>query len=213
MKKNLTWICMAVAVVVIAGALFLFNYLGVNDDSTVATDASKNKTEQTENGSTPENTDETANQGKTGESQGAEEEVVYGARGFVVTDNSGKEINMTDMKGKPVVVNFWASSTPSSKEELDVFEKMYKECGDEIAFMMVNMTDGKADTLDSAKKFIKDNKFTFPVYFDTTMEAATTYNVSGLPASFFIDAEGNFITYAQGAIDYETLGRGIEMIK
>ena len=51
-----------------------------------------------------------------------------------------------------------------------------------------------------------------PVYYDVNQDAAYTYYVYSLPTTYFIDASGNIIAYAQGAIDYDTLKRGIDMI-
>ncbi len=132
---------------------------------------------------------------------------------FTVYDYDGKPVKLSDMRGKPVVINFWASWCPPCKAEMPDFEEMYKKYGDEVVFMMVNMTDGDRETVELAKKHVEDNKFTFPVYFDTEMSAAYTYYVTNLPATYFIDADGNLITHAIGMINAATLERGIEFIK
>jgi hypothetical protein len=78
---------------------------------------------------------------------------------------------------------------------------------------MVNMTDGKRETVDQALKFIHDAGYTFPVLYDTGREAMFTYGISSYPTTFFIDAQGRFTTWAMGAISAETLQKGIDMIK
>lgn len=132
---------------------------------------------------------------------------------FTVIDNNSDKVKLSDMHGKPVVVNFWASWCPPCKAEMPDFEEMYKKYGTEISFMMVNMTDGQQETLEKAKAHIAENKYTFPVYFDTEFSAAITYRVASLPTTYFIDAGGNIVTYANGMIDYQTLEKGIGMIK
>ncbi len=131
---------------------------------------------------------------------------------FSVIDADGNKTKLSEMKGKPVVINFWATWCSYCKDEMPDFEKMYKKYGEEVQFMMVDLTDGRLETLDGAKKHISDNEFTFPVYFDTGSEAAKAYGIAGIPATYFIDAEGNLITYANGMIDVELIEKGIEMI-
>ena len=92
------------------------------------------------------------------------------------------------------------------------FDEIYKQCGDEICFLMVNSIGGR-ETLETAKSFLASTSYTFPVYFDTKYDAAMTYGISSLPTTIFIDKDGNLVTYANGAIDGATLLKGIEMIK
>ncbi len=77
---------------------------------------------------------------------------------------------------------------------------------------MVNMTDGVQETMEGAKDFIDEQGYTLPFYFDTKLQGAYTYGVYSLPMTFFIDANGEMIAYAQGMIDGETLEKGISMI-
>ncbi|MBP3544577.1 MAG: TlpA family protein disulfide reductase, partial [Lachnospiraceae bacterium] len=65
---------------------------------------------------------------------------------FTVIDAEGNEVKLSDMRGKPVVVNFWASWCGPCKMEMPEFEEVYKELGDEVHFMMVNLTDGWQET-------------------------------------------------------------------
>ena len=131
---------------------------------------------------------------------------------FTVVDASGKEVKLSDFRGKPTVVNFWASWCGPCKSEMPDFDAVYQEMGDDIHFLMVNMTDGGQETLAGAQKFIADSGYTFPVYYDTQYSAAIAYGVSSLPTTYFFDAEGYGVAYAVGAIDEETLLRGIGMI-
>ena len=131
---------------------------------------------------------------------------------FTVMDASGKEVKLSDFRGKPTVVNFWASWCGPCKSEMPDFDAVYQEMGDEIHFLMVNMTDGSQETLTGAQKFIADSGYTFPVYYDTQYSAAMAYGVSSLPTTYFFDAEGYGVAYAIGAIGKEDLLRGIGMI-
>ncbi len=109
-------------------------------------------------------------------------------------------------------MNFWASWCGPCQIEMPDFQEKYLELGGEIQFLMVNMTDGSRETLESASKFIAGKGYTFPVFYDTGLSAARTYSAYSLPATYFINTEGYVLARAVGAIDGQTLQRGIDMI-
>ena len=131
---------------------------------------------------------------------------------FIVYDAQGNEVRLSDYFGKPIVLNFWASWCGPCQSEMPDFHEKYLQLGEDIHFLMVNMTDGSRETIESAAAFIAENEYTFPVLYDTQSSAALTYGAYSLPTTFFIDAEGYAIAQATGAIDAETLQRGIDMI-
>ena len=132
---------------------------------------------------------------------------------FTVYDLEGNEVRLSDYIGKPVVVNFWASWCGPCKMEMPDFDATYQELGEEVQFLMVNMTDGSRETVQIASKFIADQGYTFPVFYDSDGMAATVYGVYSIPTTYFIDAEGYAVAQAPGAIDAALLQRGIDMIR
>ena len=131
---------------------------------------------------------------------------------FTVYDAEGNAVNLSDYFGKPIVVNFWASWCGPCKMEMPDFQEKYLELEEDITFLMVNMTDGDRETVEIASAFIAEAGYTFPVLFDTAASAAMTYGVYSLPSTYFIDAEGNAVARATGAIDSATLQQGIDLI-
>ncbi|MDD7738865.1 MAG: TlpA disulfide reductase family protein [Lachnospiraceae bacterium] len=131
---------------------------------------------------------------------------------FKAYDIDGNEIQLSDYIGKPIVLNFWASWCGPCKMEIPDFEEKYLKSGDEIQFLMINMTDGSRETIETASSFIEEQEYTFPVFYDTELDAANTYQVYSLPTTYFIDSEGYIIAKATGAIDGETLQKGIDLI-
>ena len=140
------------------------------------------------------------------------EHPIMQAPDFTVYDIDGNEVKLSDFFGKPIVVNFWASWCGPCKMEMPDFNEKHQELGEEVTFLMVNMTDGSRETVDIASAFIAEQGYTFPVFYDTASSAAMTYSVYSLPTTFFIDAQGNAIAQATGAIDAATLQKGIDMI-
>jgi thiol-disulfide isomerase/thioredoxin len=201
MKKKIGWIAGVLALVaLIGGASVLYNkYSNEIESSQLMTENSSQAEIQTEAEEGVEQTEE------------AEVEYVM-APDFTVYDAEGNEVKLSDFIGKPTVVNFWASWCGPCQIEMPDFDEMYKEFGEEVNFLMVNMTDGSRETADAAAKFVEDAGYAFPIYYDTKMNAAMTYGVNSLPSTYFIDAEGHAVTRAQGIINAEVLQYAIEMI-
>ena len=132
---------------------------------------------------------------------------------FTVTDAQGKSIKLSDMQGKPVVLNFWASWCPPCRQEMPEFNQAHGELGDEIIFMMVDLTDGRRETVKIASQFVQDQGYGFPIYFDTEGKAADAYGITGIPATFFIDGEGRIVSSQVGAMSGAALRAGIEGIQ
>lgn len=132
---------------------------------------------------------------------------------FIVYDQDGKEVKLSDYNGKPIVLNFWASWCGPCQMEMPEFEAKYKELGEDVHFLMVNMTDGGRETMEGASEFIQRGGYSFPVVFDTKQNAAMAYGVFSLPTTYFIDADGLAVAQARGAIDASTLQQGIDMIR
>ncbi len=131
---------------------------------------------------------------------------------FTVYTLSGEAVSLSDFVGKPIVLNFWASWCSPCKGEMPEFEDAYRRYGKDIHFLMVNMTDGRSETVESASDFVRSEGYTFPVYYDTDTDAAMQYAVSSIPMTFFIGDDGIVVAYAVGAIDGDTIQRGIDMI-
>ena len=131
---------------------------------------------------------------------------------FTVYDADGNAVRLSDYTGKPVVLNFWASWCGPCKSEMPDFDAAYQELGEKIQFLMINMTDGSRETVESASAYVAEQGYSFPVFYDTDSDAALTYGAYSLPTTYFIDAEGYAVARGVGALSAEALQQGIDMI-
>ena len=142
----------------------------------------------------------------------AAQEETTPAPDVTVYDLDGNAHKLSDFKGKPVILNFWASWCGPCKSEMPDIEEAFLTYGDEIHFLAVNLTDGQQETVETASSYISDNGYTFPVYFDTSMEAAYAYNASSIPVTYFIDSDGNLQAYFRGAMSSDIIRQGIDLL-
>ena len=131
---------------------------------------------------------------------------------FTVEDMDGNPVSLSDFVGTPVVLNFWASWCGPCKNEMPDFNTAWSEYGDRVQFLMVNLTDNTQETLESAKAFLATANYGFPVFFDTKLEGAIAYGVTGIPATYFINAEGEVVARAASMLSHDALLSGIQMI-
>lgn len=134
------------------------------------------------------------------------------APNFTVFDANGNKVNLSDFTGKPIVLNFWASWCPPCKSEMPHFNKVYADVKADVVFMMVDLVDGQRETQEKGQKYVQDQGYTFPIYFDTEHQGSNTYGISSIPTTLFIDSVGNIAAAYKGAIDEKTLLAGIKAI-
>ncbi len=138
--------------------------------------------------------------------------VAMKAPDFTVYDLDGNAVSLYNCLGKPVVLNFWATWCGPCQSEMPAFDKMYQEYGDQVTFLMVNVTDGSRDTAESVTAFYKDSGYTFPIYLDTTLKASMLYGAYSIPVTFFLDSEGSLLYNHMGAISEDVLRQCMELL-
>lgn len=143
----------------------------------------------------------------------SKEDAKIKAINFTVYDENNNEVKLEDYIGKPIVINYWATWCGYCVKEMPTFNKVYEEEKDEVVFMMINATDGVSETVDKAKKFIKENNFQFPVYYDIKEEVGYQYGIYSLPTTIFINKKGEIEIGYKGMLSEEILKKEIQKIK
>ena len=143
----------------------------------------------------------------------SETESPYLALDFTVYDGEGNAVKLSDFRGKPIVVNVWASTCGPCKAEMPEFQEAYEKYGDEVQFLMIDYIGFFGETVKSAQAYVDGQGYTFPVYFDSDRDAASTYGINAIPFTMFINEEFELYTYLTGMTDFETLEKYINQIK
>jgi peroxiredoxin len=122
---------------------------------------------------------------------------------ITLKDLSGKEVKLSSLRGRPVMVNFWATWCPPCRQEIPVISEMYNETHGLAGSSGPYEILGVATQSDVAtvKAFTDEFKMAFPVVQDVESLATSDYHVLPIPTTFFIDKDG-IIRYIQtGMVD------------
>ena len=190
MKNSTKWIIiLLISVIVFVGVYFVYDVLEDKFQPNQFTQTTENSSQTKQN-----------------------EEIYNKAPDFTVFDEKGNEVKLSDYFGKPIVLNFWATWCYYCREEMPDFNDAYQNNPD-VEFLMINVTDNRRETVSSAKQYVDESGFDFPVLYDKNLDATIKYGASGLPMTVFIDKDGNLVNYARGMLSREALQRGIDLIK
>ena len=133
----------------------------------------------------------------------------YPGKDLTVYREDGSAVSLSDFRGRPMVVCFWASWSRDAVSFLEDFATMYAFYGERVAFLAVNLTDGAAETKESAMALISQKGYTFPVYFDTDNKATFTFELKRAPALLFATREGKQVYFYHSALAAESFQAAI----
>jgi peroxiredoxin len=119
---------------------------------------------------------------------------------FELKTLAGDTVKLSDLKGKKVMLNFWATWCPPCKAEMPAMEEFHKEAGDEVVILAVNI-DPHLDV----KAFVDENGITFPIPLDAEDKVNETYQVLSIPTTYFIDTKGNIGNKYIGAMNLDAM--------
>jgi cytochrome c biogenesis protein CcmG/thiol:disulfide interchange protein DsbE len=121
----------------------------------------------------------------------------------------GEPVKLSELRGRPVLINFWATWCPPCRDEFPLMVEAYAEHADEGLEILGVLHD---DLADGARRFAEDMGATWPILEDPEDVAHADYVVPGLPTSYFIDRDGIVRAFSLGGFSEEGLAAQLETI-
>ncbi len=118
------------------------------------------------------------------------------APNFRLKSTDGREIRLSDYRGRPVIVAFWATWCGPCLYEMPELLKFYQQEGGKVALLAVSLDDDEQD----AQGYARYNRLPFPVLYDGTKRVAAGYAVEGIPALFVVGPKGTVRAHHVGLI-------------
>jgi cytochrome c biogenesis protein CcmG, thiol:disulfide interchange protein DsbE len=115
-------------------------------------------------------------------------------RGFLAPDFSllnlqGETITLSELRGRPVLINLWATWCPPCRAEMPDMQTIF-EAYHEQGFLILAINATYQDSAAATASFVEEYGLTFPILMDTSGEVSRQYQMRALPTSFFVDREG-----------------------
>jgi len=109
---------------------------------------------------------------------------------FELTTLAGEPIRLSELKGKKVILNFWATWCPPCKAEMPHMQNFYEDYAEteNVEIVAVNLTSGDREA--SVEEFVKDYGLTFPIPMDVEGEVGQKFQAVTIPTSYIIDTNG-----------------------
>tara|TARA_B100000959_G_scaffold186670_1_gene195223 strand:- start:3239 stop:3757 length:519 start_codon:yes stop_codon:yes gene_type:complete len=126
------------------------------------------------------------------------------AQDFTLKNLDGEEVNLSQFRGKYLLINFWATWCGPCKIEMPSLETLYRRFKSDKFDMIGISNDMFGDRV--VRPYVKASKLTFPMLLDQRMIVSHQYGVVSLPTTFLIDPQGKIIGVLQGAEDWSDPG-------
>ena len=129
---------------------------------------------------------------------------------FQFKDPEGRASSLGELKGKPVLLNFWATWCGPCVHEMPFIQEIYDEWSDKgLVILAIDVGESSA----TVKRFLQEHGFSFPVILDTGKIVAAKYNIRGYPTTFLINQDGEIVGYKVGAFrSKEEIESGIRVV-
>ena len=113
----------------------------------------------------------------------------------------GGSLRLGDLRGTPVVVNFWAAWCPPCVSEMPDFEVVHQEVGDDVTFVGIDVRE----SVDAARELVEETGVTYTIGRDPSGEIFQAFDAVNMPSTFLIAADGTVVASHAGAMDADVL--------
>lgn len=119
---------------------------------------------------------------------------------FTLENMQGEQVSLSQLKGKVVIVNFWATWCPPCKREMPSMEVLYQTFkDDDLVMLAINVEKGGREAVAG---FLLESPYNFPILLDENSEVQNLYGVFQFPVSFIIDRNGLVVKKVIGAVHW-----------
>lgn len=130
---------------------------------------------------------------------------------FNLTTLDGETVNLEDLRGRPVVLNYWVTWCIPCRDEMPTIEALHQEYGDD-GLIVLSVNGTRQDALSDVEQLIGDMGLSFPVLLDQREDVYNSYRILFMPTSFFIDAHGIIQDIVLGSTNEEGFRSRVEKL-
>ncbi|AFK86639.1 MULTISPECIES: peroxiredoxin family protein [Thermoanaerobacterium] len=127
---------------------------------------------------------------------------------FTLKDVNGKTVTLSKLKGKKVILNFWATTCPYCKIEMPELNKFYQNNKNDVVLLAIDIGEDKS----TVENYLEGKGYGFDVLLDGDAKVAMDYKVQFIPMSFFIDKDGIIRAISNGAMTYDEVDQYFKTI-
>ena len=134
-------------------------------------------------------------------------EVGQKAPDFSLKNIDGEKVNLRELEGKKVFLNFWASWCKPCQIEMPDIQKLHEEYGEDVEIIAVNLGESKKEV----KNFLEMRGYNFTILLDENREIGSKYMVRAIPTTYFLDEKGIITEKHLGVLNYEQMKENLEL--
>jgi len=127
-------------------------------------------------------------------------EVTQQAPDFTLSTIDGKEVKLSNLRGRKVMINFWATWCPPCKAEMPAMQQLYNQANGLMEILGINI-----DPKNDVEGFVRENQLTFPILLDKTGRVNEDYSILSIPTTLLINEEGMIEKKHIGAMTLEQM--------
>lgn len=196
--KNKSLIFTIIAVIVIGALIFVLNNYTKSAQPSPSQVAENNTPSNNED----QNTSSNANANKTEQSEPKiGNQVGDVAPDFTLKDLDGNTVTLSSLRGKKVILNFWATTCPYCKIEMPALNQFIKSHKDDTVLLAIDLGESPS----KVKQYLEGKGYEFTVLLDTDLSTIYDYQVQFIPMSYFIDKNGIIRAISNGAMTYDEI--------